>query len=590
MALDPVVTSSSSPDYKPYRAAINSIVTNKRAYDKGQQVGDQSLMDFAAQDANKYYSQIPLDLAAKLKSMDFTQANDFLQGLYGTPPAAQPQQNPQVTVNPNQFDSRIAGLLSQFTNPMTAIPSSPYDSQISALLTSLADKINNPATPVDPRSTPEFAAAQASVNQQVNDNIRQAQEALGASGFARSTNLANQAQTIAQQGTQYLETQLVPQIAQQLQARDQQGLQNSMALLQGLSQQQGIFDQRQQSQMQNLGTLLNALMGQQSVVDTRQQNQVQNNIANQNLDLNKQQVDLQRQAQDFNQQQAKVQNEMAQINQALLRTQNFGSVSEGDAAILGIPAGTPTFQAQEAVAQRQFELEQTDKQLSASRANLELQIKAQNDQLNTRIAADNAQLDKKIAADQKSQEATRQAARISDLINIWQANGVAPPGLESYGIQQGTPVNRTLTPSQQLDQLKLDEAQKEAAKQAQMNQLTPQYQASYSLDTTTAQALYSALENPTLESAMADIQNHEAQLRQMGVDTAKLKSSVKAEFDKKNNGGMTQPTTSDNSFLNVNNLRQGAEQGLGFLFSRLLGPGLDLTNRIGNLSPFNQGE
>jgi len=518
-----VTTSTSGPNYEPYRKALEEIVYSKKTWHQADSQGNQSLKDWAKSNAQPYYSQLPTELAQALRGMNYEQANQYVQSLFSR---TQPQ-IPDYSQNP--YDKQVADLINRMNQSIGQPTTTPYDAQIAALLAQISSRINNPTT-VDPRTTDEYAAGKAAIDRQVADNIRVAQEALGASGFARSTNLAERAQSIADAGTEYLETQLVPQIAAQIAARDQQGLQNSLALLQGLMQQQQVFDARQQAQMQNLSALLSALTGQQGLYDTRQQTQFQNQLGLAGLDLQRQAQDrawyidqetlnLQRRAQEFNEQQAQVQNERARINEALQRTQTLGRVAnEQDAAVLGVPVGTPTFQAVEAAAQRQQQLDIVERQIAASMAELRTRLNFEAEQ--NRLA----------------REAQSQSARISDLLRVWEATGVAPPGLESLGIRPGQEYTPYLTPGQQIDQLQLEQMLNDLAEQRRMEQLTPVYQQNYSLDPVTAQAMVSAMDNPTLESALADIKAHENQLRQMGVDTKKLRKAVEQEFKKQNAG------------------------------------------------------
>lgn len=517
----PVVTGSNPPDYAPYRNAINQIVYSKGQYSQGQRNNNQGMMNWAQQNAQQYYGELPTELANQLRGMDYNQAQQFYKGLT-TSPAPSTTAQPSGYQRPdNPYDDRVTDLINQLGQSINTPRVNPYDSQIQSLLAEIQTMMNRP--PVDPRTTNEYAAGKASVDRQAAESVRRTMEALGGSGLARSSIALERTQDINNSATEYLETQLVPTIAAQLRAQDLQGIQTSMALLQGLSQQQGMFDQRTQNELQNLGALLGALTGQQGVFDERAQTDFQNNLGLENLDINRQQldlsrqqVDLQRQAQEFNQQQASIQNELAQIGAALERTQILGSVSNEDSSILGVPAGTPTFQAREAAAQRQQQLSILDRQLEAERSNLE-----------RRIAADAEQ-------SRLNRQAQQNSARVSELLNIWQATNSAPPGLESYGIRPGQTYNPSLTPSQQLDQLQLEQMQADASEQARVQQLVPVFQATYSLDTITAQAMVSAMDNPTLESAIEDIKAHENQLKQMGVNTKKLRDAVRSEFSKSN--------------------------------------------------------
>lgn len=542
----PVVTGSSGPDYEPYRKAINEIVYSKKKWQEGQGSGNQGLKDWAAGNATQYYDQLPTELSTRLKGMSVDQASSLLSGGTGL---VDPPVDSRLPNEVNPYDQKVTDLLGQLEGSISTPEASPYDDQIAGLLASLTSRINNP-TSVDPRTTAEFAAGKASVDRGVQDNIRQAQESMGASGFARSTNLSERAQGIAQSGTEYLETQLVPQIAQQLMAQDQQGLANSMGLLNALSQQQGVFDSRQQAELQNLGSLLSALTGQQGVTDSRQQNQFQNQLGLDTFDLNKEGQEF---TQDFNTKQAEVQNELAALNSAMQRTQTFGSVSGKDASILGVPAGTATFEAKEAIAQRKFALEQLNKQLGAQAEQNRLSRNAQ--------ASESAANRRESAANRASSE---KSAKINELLSIWQATGSAPKGLEAYGVSEKQSYNPSLTPGEQMDQLKLDQELKSIDEQARIDKLVPGFQKSYGMDTMTAEAVASAMDNPTLESALADIKSFTPQLTQMGVDTKALRAAVTAEFNKKN-GGSASSGGGGSSFFSTDNLKDNLGSTAGGL-------------------------
>ena len=518
---DPVVTRSSLSSYEPYRKAINEIVYRKGQWEKGQQTGNKGLQTWASTSAQQFYSQLPTELANQLRGMNYQQAREFLSNLGSSAGGTYGDRINDVlsrmegAINQpatNPYDQQISDLLGQITQAVNQPITSPYDTQIADLLNQIAYRINNP-TNVDPRTTPEFAAAQAAIERQAQQGIRAAQEALGASGFARSTNLAERAQNIANAATEYLETQVVPQIAAQIQARDQQGLENSLALVQALAQQQGVFTERQQQQLQNLGALLGALTGQQQTFDLRQQRQVENLGRLLDALSGQQTFELQRRAQEFAEQQALIQNELARIDAALERANTLGYVSQSDAALLGVPAGTPTFQAREAAAQRQHQLRMLEREIAAQNARLQQQLAFEREQRN---------LDR---------EASSQSARISDLLRIWESTNSAPPGLEAFGIRPGQPFTPYLSPSQQLDQLQLNQQLQAQREQERISQMAPVYQSRYNLDSTTAQALVSALDNPTYEAAIADLNAHESTLRQMGVDVKALRKAIQAEMN-----------------------------------------------------------
>ncbi len=177
---------------------------------------------------------------------------------------------PQATVNP--YDAQITQQLAQINQPVVA---NPYDSQVADVLAQLTQRINNP-TPYDPYSSAEYAAQQAATQRGAQQSTRAAQESMGASGFGRSTNLADRAQGIQNQANEYMQLQVVPQLIAANQAQQQQGLANLSSLVSALSGQQGVYDTRAQSDRSNQYNILEALMNQQGVNDTRSQNQFNN--------------------------------------------------------------------------------------------------------------------------------------------------------------------------------------------------------------------------------------------------------------------------------------------------------------------------
>ncbi len=113
----------------------------------------------------------------------------------------------------------------------------PQEEQINQLISGIQQQMAN-RQPVDPYSSPQYAAAQQQVQLGAKRGIRANQEATGASGFGRSTRNTEGAQRIQNEADSNLQTQLVPQIMQALEGQRQQELQNQMSLLNPLMQQQ----------------------------------------------------------------------------------------------------------------------------------------------------------------------------------------------------------------------------------------------------------------------------------------------------------------------------------------------------------------
>lgn len=100
----------------------------------------------------------------------------------------------------------------QVTTPAAYVD--PYKQKKDDLLTTITQIMNQTAP--DPYSTPQYTAAAARAQQGAQQGIRAAQESFGSSGFGRSTALGNAAQHEQNDATQYLMTQVVPAIQQQL--------------------------------------------------------------------------------------------------------------------------------------------------------------------------------------------------------------------------------------------------------------------------------------------------------------------------------------------------------------------------------------
>lgn len=130
----------------------------------------------------------------------------------------------------------------------------PLNEQINKIIQGLQNYgQNQPA--FDPYSSAAYQAAQAQTARQTQQGIRQAQEAFGSAGFGRSTGLGERAQRIGQEGTQYLMTQVLPQIQAQEQARRQQEYQNTIAALTPLLGQQSREDLLRQQNIVNTGNI-----------------------------------------------------------------------------------------------------------------------------------------------------------------------------------------------------------------------------------------------------------------------------------------------------------------------------------------------
>ncbi|MBX6361891.1 MAG: hypothetical protein IRZ03_17670 [Acidobacterium ailaaui] len=122
----------------------------------------------------------------------------------------------------------------------------PYDKQYSELISSLLNQVKNqqPVNVNDIYNSPQYAAYQAQAQKQAQAATRAAQEAFGASGFGRSSDLANTVQDYQNQANEYLSTQVLPQLIAQAENERQQQLQNQISLLNELQQAQSVYDTR----------------------------------------------------------------------------------------------------------------------------------------------------------------------------------------------------------------------------------------------------------------------------------------------------------------------------------------------------------
>lgn len=165
-------------------------------------------------------------------------SKNYAVSAYGNQQPTQPQGN------------NLQGLTQQYTNQTPY--ANPYAQQISDIMKQINDARQATQAPVDPYSSPQYAAQQAQQQKLALQSTRAAQESMGQSGFARSTNLADRAQHIQNDANTYMTTQAVPQIIAQLQAQHQQQYQNAMSQfnpLMQLSQQADTLHQQQQAQL-----------------------------------------------------------------------------------------------------------------------------------------------------------------------------------------------------------------------------------------------------------------------------------------------------------------------------------------------------
>ncbi len=178
-----------------------------------------------------------------------------------------------------------------------------------------------------------------------------------------------------------------------------------------------------------------------------------------------------------------LQKQLGEMEAALQRTMTMGTVAPQDAAILGVPAGTPSWQAKEAAADRALRLQIAQMQASAARG----------------------------------------GQSTSDLFRVWQMTGKAPAGLEQYGVAPGTSI--MLDPAQQ-------QAMKQWIEQGAIEQGAKKYMADYGLDATSAGQLAQIMQTaPTSDSAWS-MYNYLKKQDQLQGDARAIRKALEKEYPK----------------------------------------------------------
>lgn len=186
-----------------------------------------------------------------------------------------PQENVKGTTlaNPNAFNQAYSQMFPQtnnandflnklmegYNNPQV----NPIDERFNTLLDTLSGRVTNPNI-IDRNAvyqSPQYAAAQGQIQNQAGQAVRGTQEALGSSGFGRSTILSDRAQRIQNEANQQLETQILPQIMSQLQAQEDRKTADFLSLLGVLGQQQGLYDTRATRDFDKTASILDYLTG-----------------------------------------------------------------------------------------------------------------------------------------------------------------------------------------------------------------------------------------------------------------------------------------------------------------------------------------
>jgi len=366
----------------------------------------------------------------------------------------QTTQQPQVNVPRTQTPS------AQSIRPVADYSSiydirNPYDQRVAEAISSLQSLIQQFQQPVSLESiyaSPQYAAFQAQAQRQAQQGIRAAQEALGAAGFGRSTLLGERAQEIQNLANEYLQTQVLPQLIAAEEARRQAQLENALAFIRQLAQQQAVMEGRYESaaeralrEAQLTGqylpaearALIDSLLELKRQAESpgitrearaelsRQADVIRSQLAGMGVDPSLFGADVTADQAAANLARAGIQTLAArqqQFEQDVIMAQLTGRLPDGTpttaeqqrqlenlwriaeetgripdhlADMYGIPRGTPT------LAGRSFALQAQNTASDNARANL--------------------------------------AARFSRLMDIWQGTGVAPQGMEDFGVRPGTP-------------------------------------------------------------------------------------------------------------------------------------------------------
>lgn len=157
----------------------------------------------------------------------------------------------------NERAANAQNLTNQYINNTQQPQANPYVDQYTQMIGQIRDIMSRPQQ--DVYSTPQYTAALAANNQAVQRANRQTQEAYGQSGFGRSTNVGDRIQRNSNDAEAYLQTQVVPQIQQQIAAQRQQEISNQMAMLDPVMALLNRQDTNQRNSNQDLLNVINLL-------------------------------------------------------------------------------------------------------------------------------------------------------------------------------------------------------------------------------------------------------------------------------------------------------------------------------------------
>ncbi|MEK4108116.1 hypothetical protein NST28_29035 [Paenibacillus sp. FSL R10-2791] len=370
-------------------------------------------------------------------------------------------------VNPVQAMSQATSLVPTKTmTPTTAasaaqkmVAATTTPSRTEQTLGNISSAVNTPFT-YDAESDPAYQAAVKAAQQNLAVNQKNTNAQLRATGQGKSSYSETVANQLANQTTENIANNILPQYAQQAYGRYQDNIANQGNLY-GLQYQQDVTTPQNEAQLTGnylppeAKTAINNLLGlktqaetkgitagERSVLSTEADKlrsqlkslgidpsfygadktaaQASSNnpgirtLAGQSQDLSAQAQALAKQEQEYNQGITNAQltgtmpdgskttaEQQRQLTNLWTVAEQTGSIPDGLATMYGLPKGTET------LAAKQFA-----QQLAISQQN----------------------------ADSSSMSASNSAnnANFSKLMDIWQATGKAPSGLEEYGVNQGT--------------------------------------------------------------------------------------------------------------------------------------------------------
>lgn len=334
---------------QPVPTAVPSPTQNQQAYGTSGQQPAQQGQQVPIQQANPYQGEV------------FTPAEQNMSWQERLPYYAQ---NPEAGQAELQRATQAAGVydalgdqerlqkaqhyIGQLNKAMGVNPNaSPQDTQIQQINDYLNEFMTQSKT-FDPYSSPEYAAQKAMADQRAQEQMRNTQEMLGGSNLARSTRLTDRVQDIAGDKEQYLQTQVLPQIIAQEQARKQQEFQNYISMLTPLQQQQiradqqerfGIEDQRYEEETERQ-------IARDAIADEQAKLEFDEDVRRWGIEeatdraYKKGQLDISRYNAQTSRQSADTSAGNAQVRQLMDVWEKTGSAPEGLQG-LGIEPGTP---------------------------------------------------------------------------------------------------------------------------------------------------------------------------------------------------------------------------------------------------------